>query len=200
MDAPIVATIYGPKGRIHINHRAHNPESITLVLNSALAVTSRRTPQTSLVHSSSEETGLKLGTSACSRRMTQAQAKPLLEHCLNVLDHLLLQQPMLASMRHALSAPHNAGHMVSTSQPQSLTLTQIVKPDSNCPALNPSPNLPSSNVPARLQTRMAIRSTSCGTRTRRRRRRSTTGTARAASTSAAAAASSGRPWPCTAPC
>ncbi len=37
MDAPIIATIYGPKGRIHINHRAHNPESITLVLNGALA-------------------------------------------------------------------------------------------------------------------------------------------------------------------
>ena len=36
MDAPIVATIYGPKGRIHINHRAHNPESITLVLNGDL--------------------------------------------------------------------------------------------------------------------------------------------------------------------
>ena len=35
MDAPIIATIYGPKGRIHINHRAHNPESITLVLNGA---------------------------------------------------------------------------------------------------------------------------------------------------------------------
>lgn len=37
MDAPIVATVYGPKGRIHINHRAHNPESITLVLNRAVA-------------------------------------------------------------------------------------------------------------------------------------------------------------------
>ena len=33
-----MASIYGPKGRIHINHRAHNPESITLVLNGALAV------------------------------------------------------------------------------------------------------------------------------------------------------------------